>query len=313
MNDQPSTRRRALGFALAVTVLWSSSWILIRWGLDDHGLRPVGFAGLRYGFAAVVLGGWIATRPKSRAALASLGLPEYLRLAGLGLVFYTLTQGAQFVAIDNQPAATTSLVLSVTPLVVSLASRRLLGEPPSRQQIVGSVLILAGAFLYFSGNLGFTAVGMAAAFVALGSNAGASLLGRWVNRGAALPADVVTVVSMGAGAAVLVAAGVALEGVPRLTGSSWLIVAWLAVVNTALAFTWWNWSLRHLSATASAGINNTMLVQIAVLAWVFLSEAPGPVQWAGMAAVSLGVFFAQAGRLRLRAPAEPRASDREDA
>ena len=43
-----------------------------------------------------------------------------IRLVLLGLVMYSLTQGAQFVALDRQPAATTSLLLSMTPLMVAL-------------------------------------------------------------------------------------------------------------------------------------------------------------------------------------------------
>lgn len=300
MSDPTTSLRRALLAAVAVTVLWSSSWVLIRWGLDDHGLRPVGFAGLRYGAAAIVLTGWVLTRSRHRTALAALTRPQIGRLAALGLVFYTLTQGAQFVAIDNQPAATTSLVLSLTPLAVSFVSNRLLGEVASRRQIVGSALIAAGALAYFSGSLGFTPVGMAASLVGLGANTVGALLGRSVNRTLALPAEVVTVVSMGIGAGLLLAIGVALEGLPRLDRTGWLIVAWLAVVNTAVAFTWWNWSLRHLTATASAGINNTMLVQIALLGWIFLDETPGAVQWLGMAMVSLGIFLAQAARARAR-------------
>ena len=45
----------ALWAALAVTVLWSSSWVLIRVGLDDEDLEPLTFAGLRYLLAALVL------------------------------------------------------------------------------------------------------------------------------------------------------------------------------------------------------------------------------------------------------------------
>ena len=75
----------------------------------------------------------------------------------------------------------------------------------------------------------------------------------------------------------------------------WLIIVWLAVVSTALAFTLWNLSLRRLSALASAGINNTMLIQIALLAWVFLGEAPGAFGLVGIALVSAGVFLTQAG------------------
>lgn len=287
-------RRRAIALALFVTLLWSSSWVLIRWGLDDHGLRPLGFAGLRYGLAALVMGAWVITRPRLRQAVASLDRADVSRLSGLGVVFYSLTQGAQFVAIDSQPAATTSLVLSATPLVVAVVSQRLLGEAPTGRQVAGSALIAAGALAYFSGDLGFTSLGLIASLVALAANTGAALMGRSLNRALSLPAEVITLVSMGIGAAILLAAGVMVEGVPRLDASGWAIVAWLAVVNTALAFTLWNWSLRHLTATASAGINNTMLIQIALLAWAFLGEGPGSIQWIGMGVVSVGVLFAQA-------------------
>jgi drug/metabolite transporter (DMT)-like permease len=56
----------------------------------------------------------------------------------------------------------------------------------------------------------------------------------------------------------------------------------------------WNFSLRRLSAIESAAINNTMLVQIAVLAWIFLDERPGALGIIGIALVSMDVFLAQA-------------------
>ena len=96
--------------------------------------------------------------------------------------FYAITQGAQFVAIEAQPVATTSLALSLTPLLVSAASGRLLGEPPSSNLLVGAVLVPIGATAYLSGGLGATLTGMTAAAVALGANVTASLLGRSVNR-----------------------------------------------------------------------------------------------------------------------------------
>ena len=57
--------------ALFVTVLWSSSWVLIRWGLDDEGLTPITFAALRYGLAAAVLIAWVLYRERSRSHLDS--------------------------------------------------------------------------------------------------------------------------------------------------------------------------------------------------------------------------------------------------
>ena len=106
--------------------------MIIRVGMDDEDLPPLTFAGLRYAAAAVVLG--VVTAPTesprrgAHAVRAALG-----RLAVLGVVFYAVNQGAVFVAIEAQPVATTSLVLSLTPLLVAAASGPLLGEPPSQQ------------------------------------------------------------------------------------------------------------------------------------------------------------------------------------
>ena len=78
-----------------------------------------------------------------------------------------------------------------------------------------------------------------------------------------------------------------------LSRAAVVIIAWLAVVNTAFAFTLWNLSLRHLGAGESAVINNTMLLQIAVLGWIFLDEVPPPLQWLGLVVVFAGIALSQ--------------------
>ena len=284
---------RAVWTAVLVTVLWSSSWVLIRVGLDDEDLPPVTFAGLRYALAAVVLLAVALRRPASRAELAGLGVAGWRSLAVLGLVFYAVTQGAQFVAIDHQPAATTSLMLAPTAFLVGVLSHRSIGESVHRRQIVAAGVMAIGAALYFAGDLGATAIGMTAATIGLSANVTSSLLGRSVNRSQHLGPVTVTAASMAVGSVVLLAAGLVVDGVPDLSGTAIAIVVWLAVVNTAGAFTLWNASLRRLAAVESSAINNTMLVQIAVLAWLFLGEAPGALGVVGIAVVSLGALAAQ--------------------
>lgn len=291
--DQHPSHLGAIGIALFVTLLWSSSWVLIRWGLDGEGLEPITFAALRYGLAAVVVVAWMLIRERPTAIRAKVDRATVLRIVGLGIVMYALTQGAQFVAIDNQPAATTSLVLSLSPLLVAGLAVVSLGEIPARRQLIGAVLVISGAWLYFSGDLGATTVGMIAALVGLGANVGASLLGRHINREQRLSSVVVTALSMSVGAALLVVVGLAAEGIPSISAKAWLIIAWLAVVNTAVAFTLWNLSLRRLSAVESVGINNTMMIQIALLAWLFLDEPLGTGEIAGIILVSAGVFLTQ--------------------
>ena len=112
----------------------------------------------------------------------------------------------------------------------------------------------------------------------------------------------VTVVSMDNGSAVLLIVGILIQGSPRLSLMNWLIILWLAVVNSAFAFTLWNRTLRTLTAMQSSIINNTMLFQIAILAWIFLNERVTWREGIGMALAVIGVVTVQVRRRQARPP-----------
>lgn len=287
-------RPRAALLALLVTFLWSTSWVLIKLGLRAE-LPALTFAGLRYSLAFLCLAPFVALSPARRRSLRALPRAAWAQLALLGLLFYSLTQGAQFVGLALLPAATVTLLLSFSPLVVALLSGLLTGEKPARGQWGGIALSAAGAAVYFFplAAAGGQALGLAVALLGVLANAASALLGRRVNRQAALSPLLVTTVSMGIGGGLLLAVGVATQGFGRLGPEQWLFVLWLAVVNTAVAFTLWNHSLRTLTAVESSVINNTMLPQIAVLAWLFLGEALGWRQIAGLILVAVGTLLVQ--------------------
>lgn len=291
------TRGRAIALAVFVTFLWSTSWILIKVGLQREQLEPVSFAGLRYGLAALILLplGWPALR-RARPWAAGRGL--MLRAAVLGLLLYAVAQGAQFVALDVLPAASVSLVLSSTPVAVALLSRRHGTEGATRIQALGIGVLVAGVLLYFGlGAIPAGALlGVAVAAVGMLATAVGAQLGRTLARDAMDAfggAVALTGLTMAIGAAVLLAGGVALEGVPQLSATGWLICGWLAVVNTAFAFTIWNHTMRRLTAIESSVLNTAMLVQIAILAWVFLGEALDLRQIAGLSLALGGVLLVQ--------------------
>jgi drug/metabolite transporter (DMT)-like permease len=162
--------------------------------------------------------------------------------------------------------------------------------------VLAGAAIGAGAAVYFSGELGWTTIGLAAALVGLGGNAAAVLLGRATMRAAHIEAAELTRTTMAIGAAALLAVGIGLDGWPRVTITGAAIVAWLAIVNTAAAFTWWNVCLRHLPAAEVAAINSTMVIQIPLLAWIFLDESLGWSEAAGLAVVAAGVGLASRPR-----------------
>ena len=76
---------------------------------------------------------------------------------------------------------------------------------------------------------------------------------------------------------------------------------WLAVVNTALAFTLWNLTQRTLSAIETSIINNTMLIQIAILAWLFLGERLSVRAIVGLALAAIGTLIVQLRRAKTSA------------
>lgn len=276
MASKPQTtggHGQAILQSLLVTVLWASSWVLIKFGLQAD-LPPLTFAGLRYTLAFLVLLPFALANPERRRSLAALPGATWRRLALLGLLLYTLTQGAQFVGLSLLPAATLTLLLNLTPIVVAVLGIALGGERTTAGQWGGTLLSMLGAVIYFfpldlpQGQ----ALGLAVGMLGVLANSAAALLGRRMNRGSRLSPLVITTVSMGIGGLLLLAVGGATQGFGALGPGQWAIIGWLAVVNTAFAFTLWNHTLRTLTAVESSIIANLMLPQIAVLAWVFLGE-----------------------------------------
>jgi drug/metabolite transporter (DMT)-like permease len=281
--------------ALFVTFLWSTSWVLIKIGLHD--IPALTFAGLRYSLAFLCLLPF-SLRSARLASLRTLSRPAWVRLIVLGFLFYAMTQGAQFLGLAYMPAVTVNLLLSFTSVVVALLGIGLLAERPTLLQWGGIGLSVMGALLYFypvalpaSQTIGFIAVA-----IGVLANAGSSILGRHVNRGRDIQPLTVTAISMGIGAMVLLVTGVLIQGLPHLSLINWVIIGWLAVVNTAIAFTLWNHTLRTLSAMQSTVINNTMVVQIPILAWLFLGEQMTWQEITGLVLAGLGALIVQLRR-----------------
>ncbi len=287
-----SAHGRAIGQALLVTFLWSTSWVLIKTGLAE--IPALTFAGLRYAVAFLCLLP-LMLRPTNRRIVRGLTAADWLRLVLLGVILYALTQGSQFLALVYLPAITTSLLLNFTPICVALLGMMLFAERPRPWQWLGIGLNIAGILLFFYPiNLPTREIiGLGIALIGVMANAGSALLGRVVNQRGNLSPVVVTTISMGIGAILLLGSGLIWQPWPTLTLSNWLAIGWLAIVNTAFAFTLWNQTLRTLSAVESSMINSTMLIQISLLAWFVLGERINEKEMLGLIIAGVGIFVVQ--------------------
>ena len=279
--------------ALLVTILWSSSWVIIKFGLRE--LSPLVFAGLRYSIASLILLGMIFSKMEYRNSIKGKSSEWWIIIGVYGVIFVAITQGSLFVGLEFLPAITVSLLLSLTPIVVLVLSVSLLKEVPSVVQSFFILLAVFGAIIYFypidlasSELFGFFVV-----CTGVLANAFSVIMGRKINKPGNVPPIVVTGFSMALGAFLLLVFGILIEGLPSLSLVSLLLVLWLSVVNTAFAFTLWNRSMQKLRAIDNSLINNTMLPQIVILSIIFLGELPGLLEWVGLILIGLSVLVVQ--------------------
>ncbi len=293
MTNNPS-RVKAISQAIFVTILWASSWVLIKVGLNNN-IPAISFAGLRYGLAWLCLMPFILFRPEHRSALKQLSRADWLKLTALGLVFYTFTQGSQFLGLAYLPAAMLNLLLNLTPVIVGFLGIVFMNDHPTQSQWFGISLAAVGVGLYFLPiSLPRTQViGVLIGIFGVLSNAVSSLLGREINRQQNLSPLIVTFISMGIGSFLLLGIGAVTQGFGSMGNQDLAIIVWLAVINTAYAFTLWNQTLRTLTAVESSVINSLMMPQIAILAYLFLGESLSIKEIWGLVLVSVGVLIVQ--------------------
>ncbi len=279
---------RAILQALLVTLIWSSSWILIKITIAE--IPPLIFAGLRYSIAVIFLLPALFT---NKNVIRKLTNQQWGRLILLGIFFYALTQGGQFLTLKYLETTTFSLLLNFSSIFIAVLGIFFLHEKPSPVQWGGLLVFLAGVILYFfpfSKDAALT-IGYLLAFCTVLANSISSLLGRSINREKNIPPVVTTAISMGIGAALLMITGLLTEDFPSISLENWGVILCLASINTAFAFTLWNKSLQELSAMESGVINNAMLIEIALLSSIFLGDTLTGKDWISLLIATTGMVM----------------------
>lgn len=287
-----SPKVKSLLQAILVVSIWATSWVMIKIGLED--IPPYTFAGLRYFLAFLVLLP-LAFRNTNLVEIRHLNRADWINLVLLGLFYYTINQGAVYAALAHLPAVSVSLVLSFTSIFTAWIAGRSLSEKLTTLQWLGLALNLLGAFLYFfpvqiPAN---QMIGLFFAFAAMIGNSFGTVLGRKANISGKASPLTITIISMGVGSIALLGWGLATEPWPQFTRQSFIFLLVMVLFNTAFAFYLWNKALKGLQATEASIINNTIIIQIALLAWVFLGEELTGLDIAGISLAFVGALIVQ--------------------
>lgn len=296
MGPAPS-RRAAIALGILVTFLWATSVVLIRIGLTEEDVAPLGFAGVRFSLAAILL--LAVALPRLRAVRVwTADRRSLLGAAIYGLLMFCVAQVGFVIALGELSAATVGLLMGLVPVVTAAVTMRSRNERASPLQILGIGVLVAGVVAYFGLELpeiGLSVAllaGIAIPFVVGGS----ARLGRYLALDARRlyggPLGL-TAVAMTVGGFTTLALALALEGIPAFSLRGWALIIWLAAINTALTYTLWTHTQRTLRAVEASVLSDLTVILIAVLGWLVLDESLGPVQVAGLLLAVGGVFLVQ--------------------
>lgn len=283
--------------ALAVVALWSSTPPLSK--LVMASLPPFEFLAARYSIAFLALLPLVLARTWRQ--VRQLSPRAWLRLVIMGLLAYPLANGLQFWALARLPATTGTFTMNFVPLFTLALGLLWLHERPTRRQLWGGALALAGAAVFFGLEVRAEDVLPIAA-----SSFGSFLLAinvvlaRSLARGreidslglAALPLGV------GGGTLLLFTPPVADRLMPVIG-----MVLFLGVVSGSLAYTVWNHALEGLQAFELTVIGNLMPMGTALMALFLIGESIPLRGWLGIVVALVGVVLValrgEAGRERV--------------
>jgi drug/metabolite transporter (DMT)-like permease len=276
-------------YALLVLV-WSSTWVTIKIGLDD--LPPLFGAGIRFGLAGIGLLAYAAARGRALRTDTVLAVT-------LAVLPFATTYGLIYWAEQHIPSGLTAVLFGVLPLYVALLAAVALPDEPLRARLLlGIGVAIGGLALAFNESLELgddELAGLAAGAVVASPIASAIGNVSIKKRGAGLDALVLNGWAMAGAGALLLAVSAPTEAWSdaRLTGASVFSIVYLAGAGTAFTFVALTLLLRELPAVTTSFIS--VLLPFGALAFGALLEDETVTSTAlgGAALVALGIAVAQ--------------------
>jgi drug/metabolite transporter (DMT)-like permease len=287
------SRSAVWGLYATLVLIWSSTWVSIKIGLED--CPALLGAGIRFGFAGVVLLAITAARRRS--------LRTDFRLAVvLGVFPFALTYGLVYWGEQYIPSGLAAVLFGVLPLYVALGGAVVLPDQPLRATVVAGILIaIAGLVLAFVesidlGDEDLAAAG-AAALAAAPLGAAVGHISLKLRSGGLDPLVLNGWAMFGAGLALLAASAIGEDwGEAAWTAKSIGSISYLAVIGSAVPFVGLTVLLRHVSAQATSFLAMLLPFGALIFGATLYDEEITARAVAGAVLVATGLLVAQVRR-----------------
>lgn len=282
------SRRLIARLALVATaIVWGTSFVAAQVVMRD--LPPLTFAVLRFAIALAVL---LPLTARLGSHPARGWLPAVLGLSGVSLFFL-----CQNIGLQHTTAANASLINNGGfPIMTALLAAVALGERLSLRRWLGVLISLAGVAVVVLTGVEVELHGLSGGDALILASAGCIAVYTVVARVAAVDANGLALVtgSLIYGLlfllpAVPVELAVAHVGTPSLAAV--VLLVYLGVVASGVAYWLFGFALRYLSATETAVISNLEVVVGVAVAVVALHERLSAGQITGGILILLGIWL----------------------
>ncbi len=291
------------------TVAWSSSLIFAKLIFDE--VSPIVFVALRYTLACPFL---LALTLQQNRKNKSGNLKKnwkILLVAGLSGPF--ISQIMQYIGLAMTTASDALLLLNLTPIFAVILAAPLLKERITLDKILGLLLATIGVILivmntspeYAAINvqriLGDIIVIASTFFFAINGIAG-KIAVKYEN------AVTVTFYSTLFAVPFIWISAALLEDVTvlfRMSAVTWLVIAWVAIVNTVMAFILYYHSMKHIEASRVQITLNLVAVWGVLMSVLILHETITLLQITGGFLTIIGVILAQMTQIRKKSSEDP--------
>lgn len=268
---------------------WGVNFVLAKHALNQFSVGPFNF--IRFG-GMVALGWTVVAITGARTPVAGQDRRLLALVALIGFCGYVFGFS---VGLAYTSAFSASLLLALVPLWVAVFTSALSRKPPPPATMVALALAAAGTAL-FVGTRTSVSLGWGDAISLIVAALYAAYL--LLNRQLVDRYDPFTLTTYAASLAaipilVLTAPSLPQQDWAAITAGGWLAMAWVITGPVFVAWSLWNWVLRHLTPIQVAPLLFTVPVTSGLTAWIFLDEPIALGQVIGTAAVVGGLVLNQ--------------------
>src|SRR3954447_4048450 len=276
---------------LTLCVVWSSTWLAIKFGLRD--LPPISYAAIRFVIAVLAL----LAISVGRVALLPLKRGDYLVLAATGVLMFSVNYGLLFWGELYVSSGLAAVLQATIPISGMLFAHWMLPEEPLQlRKLIGSLIALAGVAIICARLLDFN--GLMAFWSGLGILVGAASAA-FSNvylkaRAIKLTPAMLAAWQMIFGIIPMLVIGLVVEGNPfrfHWTAMSIFCLLYLAIVGSALTFLLLYWLMPRMSVTNLQTISLITPPGAVALGWLFGGERFSLWQLVGAGFVLIGVWI----------------------